>query len=320
MFAISCKAKHVPKSIRRTLELKKQSVPNTNARRFMKNDRDSEGHAHRIADMITKHGLVGERICFISGDNFQRKYRKTASASAVDPTKDSAHVVFNSALKVGDTRPLLATDMMRPTLDPDISIETTLSHIKYGVTPPVLSVSSNSSGLILLKHPSFASMGKYYHRKHFHKAAADQPYSHWIKVPTARRSACNFDDPGIDCKSPLGKKLISCLQNNMSYTAFMNSKTTPLKKFNFKQWVANAHKTRRGRGNLDDVTAMGVDDLNPGDMSDMLKWMLHMYHIILTVRGDDALRYTYIYRNGMYADVRHPHTLSLCVYAGITGL
>ena len=57
-----------------------------------------------------------------------------------------------------------------------------------------------------------------------------------------------------------------------------------------KEWVANAHRTPRGRGNLKDVTAMAVDDLNPGDMCDMLKWMLHVYHTLRAVRGDDALR------------------------------
>ena len=289
MLAVSCKAKHVPKSIRKTLEAKKQIAPDTNVRRLMKNIRQSSSHAKHIAGMISTHGLVGERICCISGDNFQRCYRKTASASAVDPTKDSAHIVFNSAIKLGDTRPQCATEMMRPTLDPATPTESTASAIQYGLTPPGSLFMDTSPDMVWIKHPSFAPTGKYYHKKHFHKAEAGKPYSHYITVPTARQSGCNFEDPSVDIKSPLGQKLSSCLQNELSYTAFMSSKSE-LKFYDFKEWVANAHGTPRGRGNLKDVTAMAVDDLNPGDMCDMLKWMLHVYHTLRAVRGDDALR------------------------------
>ena len=159
MLAVSCKAKHVPKSIRKTLEAKKQSAPDTNMRRLMKYIRQSSSHATHIAAMISQHGLVGARICCISGDNFQRCYRKTASASAVDPTKDSAHIVFNSAIKLGDTRPQCATDMMRPTLDPTIPTKSAASAIKYGVTPDRLYVDDpmgtiDPTDMVLIKHAS----------------------------------------------------------------------------------------------------------------------------------------------------------------------
>lgn len=52
---------------------------------------------------------------------------------------------------------------------------------------------------------------------------------------------------------------------------------------------------------------MTVDELNPEDMCDMLKWMIHIYHII-RASGDDALRYYWL----LVIDVRrsnlHPCT------------
>ena len=211
MFGIACKAKHVPKSLRLTLENKKQSAPSTNVRRFMKNNHQSSKHAENIARMIEKHGLVGERIVCISGDNFQHYYRKVASGETVDPIKDSAHIVFNNAIKLGYTRPKHATDMMRSTLDPTMSTESAASTTTCGVTPhrslfmedPLGTMSDrlHPTGkipdLIYVKYPVFVPHGKYYHRKHFIRAEADKPCSHTITVPTARKGECNFEDPDI---------------------------------------------------------------------------------------------------------------------------
>lgn len=98
MFAITCKTKHVPQAIRNTLEMKGQCVPDTTVREFLNSMRESGLHEERIVSLLKSHGQVRNDIVFFRADNYQRLYNAVASASAKDPTRDTAHVVFTSAL------------------------------------------------------------------------------------------------------------------------------------------------------------------------------------------------------------------------------
>ena len=101
MLAIDCQTKHVPKSIRETLATKSQCIPRTTTGRVLAAIRRNGVHEQRIVQLLLKHGLPGEPPVFFRGDNYQRLYQAVASASARDATKDTAHVVFTSAMKKG---------------------------------------------------------------------------------------------------------------------------------------------------------------------------------------------------------------------------
>ena len=57
----------------------------------------------------------------------------------------------------------------------------------------------------------------------------------------------------------------------------------------YKERVASVHNTTYGHCNLQNTTAVAADDLSPGNDTDMLLFLLHLYYEILST-GDDALR------------------------------
>ena len=101
LFGMLCECKHVPKSVRLTQEMKGQRIPLSTLRDTMEGLRASGVHEKRILCLLLSHGQKGERLVFWRADNYQRLYNAVASAAAVDASKDTAHIVFTSAIKSG---------------------------------------------------------------------------------------------------------------------------------------------------------------------------------------------------------------------------
>ena len=101
LFGMLCECKHVPKSVRLAQEMKGQRIPLSTLRDTMEGLRASGVHEKRILCLLLSHGQKGERLVFWRADNYQRLYNAVASAAAVDASKDSAHIVFTSAIKSG---------------------------------------------------------------------------------------------------------------------------------------------------------------------------------------------------------------------------
>ena len=81
--------------------MKAQRVPESTLNSTMQALRASGVHEKRILCLLLSHGQPNERLCFWRADNYQRLYNAVASASAVDASRDSAHIVFTSAIKSG---------------------------------------------------------------------------------------------------------------------------------------------------------------------------------------------------------------------------
>ena len=101
MFGVVCNSKHVPQSVRFSQEMMAQRMPDSSVRSKMKTIRFSGSHEKHIGGLLKDHGKADKPLCFIRGDNYQRLDYKTASASSVDPSKVTAHIVFTSAIKTG---------------------------------------------------------------------------------------------------------------------------------------------------------------------------------------------------------------------------
>ena len=101
MFAVVCNSKHVPQSIRFSQEMTAQRMPESSVRSKMKTIRFSGSHELHVGKLLKDHGKADKRMCFIRADNYQHLNYKTASASAVDASKVTAHIVFTSAIKTG---------------------------------------------------------------------------------------------------------------------------------------------------------------------------------------------------------------------------
>lgn len=96
-----CDCKHVPKSIQFAQEMKAQRVPASTLLDTKKTLCASDTHEKRILCLLVCHGKAHERLCFWRADNYQRLYNAVASAAAVNASKDTAHIVFTSAIKSG---------------------------------------------------------------------------------------------------------------------------------------------------------------------------------------------------------------------------
>ena len=263
----------VPQAIRKTLEGKCLCAPRTTVGRFRNKSSGSTSHEDKIAKMLSRHGKAHQPLIFLSGDNYQRLYNAVASASAVDPSKDSAHVVFTSAIKTGDVRPEHDGDMIRPTLSNDIRDDT--HFVTVGVNPtiffedvPLGACNTHDADLFFLKHSVFAPKGRYYHKKHFREATAKEQArtkcSHVMRVPPARQCGCHFN---VEILSAMREKIKCVIDNEFSYNEYMlkllrskslefnpSSERLKSRSMTFRSWVADVHQTRRGHANLTDAT------------------------------------------------------------------
>ena len=310
--------------------MKAQVIPKTTLQDMMDKIRESGAHEKRIVGLLRNHGKRGKRLVFFRADNFQLCYNATAHASAKDATRDSAHIVFTSAIKSGDAMPADDTVMLRATLDPDLETETTICSKKYYISIEDPLFSDNEIGaqphLVRVTHPAFAPNGKYYDKRHLQPVTDDErgSGSHTITVPVTRKCGCNFDIPDSEYSGALGKQLKKLLQGRMHYQTFLKHKCPhpqepppSVSYSSYKERVASAHGTSAGHCDLQNTTAVAADDLNPGDDTDMLffmlgivfmlvimlilvlvlagddtdmlLFMLHLYSVILST-GDDALR------------------------------
>ena len=111
MFGILCNAKHVPKSIRFAQELKAQRNAYSTMMYLLSKLRQSGAHEDKIASKIMEHGQANKPMVCFTGDNYQRLMNAVASASAKNATRDTAHVVFTSAIKTGDVNPRAPTHL-----------------------------------------------------------------------------------------------------------------------------------------------------------------------------------------------------------------
>ena len=101
LFSMVCSAKHVPQSVRLAQERKAQRLPATTMHNILEVLNTSGVHETRIARLLSQHGKPNKPLCHVRADNYQHRLNGTASASAVDPTKDRAHIVFTSSIKSG---------------------------------------------------------------------------------------------------------------------------------------------------------------------------------------------------------------------------
>ena len=229
MLSVLSLSKHVPKEIRKTLEMQAQYVPRSTLKDFMNKIHESNAHEKCILSLLANHGKRGKRLVYFRADNFQRLYNATASASAKDATRDTAHVVFTSAIKSGDTMPEDDEVMMRDTMDKDLSKNTSIAYKQYDINinvgEPIFA--DNEIGpapnLVKVTHPAFAPNGKYFDKVHL-LPSTDGHHSHSIKVPIARIGGCNFQEPDCEYQGELGKKLRKILQGRLEYETFLQHK------------------------------------------------------------------------------------------------
>ena len=90
------------------------------------------------------------------------------------------------------------------------------------------------------------------------------------------------------------QKFLSTKKSKEKNKKTASSKVSVAEKHNiryrtYKKRVASMHDTSAGHCNLQNTTAVAADDLSPSDDTNMLLFMLHLYHVILSI-GDDALR------------------------------
>ena len=196
--------------------------------------------------------------------------------------------------------------MLRKTLDPELSENTTLVTKTYGfnMEDPMFEDAGISSDpdpdpdhdpdLVRVVHPAFAPSGKYYHRKHIKKCTPGGLYTHEITVPVARKSGCNFGEPDVDYNGALASRLKKHLRGNKTYTDYMraNDRSHDVKFEDIKERyviyyitharlyvyndqhsyhfsVKRVHGTPRGGCGLRNTTPLGADDLNPSKDDDI---------------------------------------------------
>ena len=258
--------------------------------------RESGVHELRVANLIRVHGKARSKLCFFRADNYQRLYNAVTSASSTNPNSDRSHVVITSAIKSGDNTPLSSDVMLRATLDTDIPDDITKTHQSYYVNiGDNLFVDGEPSGLKSVTDVRFTpEHGTYYDVSDFEPLTSpvpgDIPYTHTITVPIAREGCCKFGDPSPDLQTHLVKTLS---KNGLQYNKFMCDSAVVAFKPNDAayQRVAKVHGTERLHCNLQNTTPLGAADLRPSSSVDMLVFLLHLYHLIITVNGPTALRY-----------------------------
>lgn len=158
-------------------------------------------------------------------------------------------------------------------------------------------VTATHGSLVLVHDTRFTpARGAWYHCDHIKKY---QDGRMTLIVPVKRVGCCRFKCSDKSDYEPLKNMLKTALRGKMDYEQVIAAaaagnpiKIAPEVMKNLialrRELISRFHDTVRDRCNLDAFSPCGAAALNPGNNKDMMLFMLHLTHLIMTV-GKDAM-------------------------------